>query len=32
VAHWGWNGLGPDGTYRNHNLDMTAWKAQDREP
>jgi hypothetical protein len=32
MPHWGWNGLGPDGTWRNHNPDVTAWSAKNREP
>jgi uncharacterized protein (AIM24 family) len=32
LPHWGWSGLGPNGTWRNHNPDMTAWSAKNREP
>jgi uncharacterized protein (AIM24 family) len=33
MPHWGWTGLGPDGSWRNHNANSpTAWREKDREP
>jgi uncharacterized protein (AIM24 family) len=34
VGHWGWSGLGPDGTWRNHNPKpaTVGWTAKDNEP
>jgi uncharacterized protein (AIM24 family) len=33
LAHWGWDGLGPDGSWRNWNPNPPAtWRPQDREP
>ena len=34
VAHWGWDVLGPDGSWRNWNSDMSQWKSglKEREP
>ena len=33
LAHWGWDGLGPDGSWRNWNPNRPAtWRTQDREP
>jgi uncharacterized protein (AIM24 family) len=33
-AHWGWNDLGPDGSWINWNPDSSRWRpvARDREP
>jgi uncharacterized protein (AIM24 family) len=34
AAHWGWDVLGPDGSWRNWNSDMSQWKSglKEREP
>jgi uncharacterized protein (AIM24 family) len=34
LPHWGWTGLDPDGSWRNHNADphTATWSIKDREP